>query len=416
MKHKFLFLLFSVLFAFAMWTYVVTVVSPESESTFHNIPVIFNNEAVLTDKGLMIVSDKDVSMTLRLRGNRSDLNRLRNSDITIIADLSKINAPGEQTLHCSISFTGNGNNNAFEVLSQEPNVVTLEIAEWTTKEIPVNVRFDGALDMDYIAYQDEAQLNHSHITITGPKVEVDQITQAVIPVNLSGRVDTIREEFDYLLCNEAGQEVDATSVATNVEKIYYTLKIQLVKEIQLLVNVIYGGGATQDTASVVLSNQSIKISGSEKQLEGLGSITLGTVDLSTIAENTVISFPLVLPEGIVNISGITEVTADITFPRLKVREMYVSNITLINMPEGMQADIDTKRMKVTLRGPDVLMNAIQPESVSIVVDMTQAELGTNLYKAQIVLDDTVYEGVGAIGSYTVTVTLTQAPPPVEEMP
>ena len=48
--------------------------------------------------------------------------------------------------------------------------------------------------------------------------------------------------------------------------------------------------------------------------------------------------------------------------------------------------------------------------------MTQAELGTNLYKAQIVLDDTVYEGVGAIGSYTVTVTLTQAPPPVEEMP
>jgi YbbR domain-containing protein len=270
--------------------------------------------------------------------------------------------------------------------------------------------------MDYIAYQDEAQLNHSHITITGPKAEVDQITQAVIPVNLSGRVDTIREEFDYLLCNEAGQEVAATSVTTNVEKIYYTLKIQLVKEIQLLVNVIYGGGATQDTASVVLSNQSIKISGSEKLLEGLGSITLGTVDLSTIAEDTVLSFPLTLPEGVVNISGITEVTADITFPRLKVRELYVSNITLINMPEGMQADIDTKRMKVTLRGPDVLMNAIQVDNVSIVVDMTQAELGTNLYKAQIVLDDTVYEGVGAIGSYTVTVTMTQAPPPVEETP
>ena len=40
MKNKLSTLILSLLIAFGMWIYVITSVSPGSEETFHNIPVV----------------------------------------------------------------------------------------------------------------------------------------------------------------------------------------------------------------------------------------------------------------------------------------------------------------------------------------------------------------------------------------
>ena len=69
MKNKILYLLISIIVAIGIWMYVITVVSPESEKTYYNIPVVLNNESVLNDKGLMIVTEKIPTVTLTLRGN-----------------------------------------------------------------------------------------------------------------------------------------------------------------------------------------------------------------------------------------------------------------------------------------------------------------------------------------------------------
>ena len=48
MKNKVLTALFSLAVAFGLWLYVITVVSPGSEATFYNIPVVFQGEGELT--------------------------------------------------------------------------------------------------------------------------------------------------------------------------------------------------------------------------------------------------------------------------------------------------------------------------------------------------------------------------------
>ena len=52
-------LLLSFLVAFGLWLYVITVVSPESEETYYDIPVTYQND-ILEERGLMIVSEKPV--------------------------------------------------------------------------------------------------------------------------------------------------------------------------------------------------------------------------------------------------------------------------------------------------------------------------------------------------------------------
>lgn len=414
MKQKILHILLSVIIAFGIWVYVVTVVSPESESTYYNIPVVLTNEATLLDKGLMITSDTDPSVTLQLRGNRTDLNSLKNSDITVVADLSKIHGAGEQQLSCDVSFTGSSGN-AFEILNQEPSRITLQIAEWSTKEVPVVVNYTGMLGLDYIAYKDELELDREYVNLTGPKSVVDQVTQARIDVNLDGQTESIFQNYRYTLCNDNNEPVDVSAVTTNTAEVAVTLKIQRVKEIQLQLDVIYGGGATAENTIIQLSQQAIKVSGSDKLLDGLDTLVLGSVNLAEIPEETVMSFPIILQEGIENLSGITEVTADISFPELTTRTLNVDKILIAGLPAGMSYDIGTKVVAVTVRGPNELVEEISADNISVLINLSSAELGEDLYKAQILIDSEFdpQGRVGVIGSYSVLVTLKQT---TEDMP
>lgn len=402
MRGKILSLLLSVLLAFGIWVYVVTVVSPESEATFYNIPVVLSNETVMTDKGFMIESGSDVAVTLQLRGNRTDLNNLKNSDIAIVADLSKINGSGVQELSYSVGVSNN-----FEIISQYPEKITLEIAEWDTKEVPVNILYSGALGMDYIAYKDDAVLETKSVSITGPKTVVDEITQAVIDVNLDNRTETITESYRYTLCDADGQPVDAAAITTNTGEISLSLKIQRVQEVQLLLEVTYGGGANAATTQIVMSDQVIKVTGSEKMLDNLGTtLTLGAVNLADIAEDTLLSFPITLPEGIENLSGVTEVTVDISFPELATKVLNITKIFVKGMASNMNYEIGTKMVSVTVRGPAELVDTIEADDVYLLVDLTGAQPGEDLYRAQAWFN-TEYEAFGAVGSYSVLVTLTE---------
>ena len=56
MKNKLVSILLSVAIAFGLWLYVITYISPESEETYYNIPVILEGESVLNENGLMCPS------------------------------------------------------------------------------------------------------------------------------------------------------------------------------------------------------------------------------------------------------------------------------------------------------------------------------------------------------------------------
>lgn len=402
MKNKVIYALLSAVIAFGLWLYVITVVNPEAEQTFYDVPVVLTNESVLKDKGLMIAYDTQPKVTLVLRGNRTDLNRLRNSDITVLADLSRINVGGDQNLSYSIGFPGEFADNAFEVLSQAPDKVALSIVEWGSKEVDVNVNYTGSVALDYIVDKDGIQLDYEKVTITGPRSVIDQITQARVDVDLTGRDQTFNESFRYTLCNANGVPVDAAQVKTNVAEVNMTLRILRVKEVQLLLDVKYGGGANVNTTQIKIDPLTIKVAGSEALLQNLNSLTLGTVNLADLTEDTTLTFPITLTEGLTNLSGMTEATVTITFPELEVKTLSVTKIQVSNAPENMMVNVGTQVCTVTVRGPKAQIDAISEEHLTIRVDLTNAELGENMYAAQVYVDG-AFPGVGVLGTYNILV-------------
>ena len=97
MNKKLLAILLSAVVAFGLWLYVITVVSPESEKTYYDIPVVLQNKNILTERGLMIVSDEP-NVTLALKSDRTILNDLNESNINVIINLANIEKPGTHSL------------------------------------------------------------------------------------------------------------------------------------------------------------------------------------------------------------------------------------------------------------------------------------------------------------------------------
>ena len=111
-----------------------------------------------------------------------------------------------------------------------------------------------------------------------------------------------------------------------------------------------------------------------------------------------------LPEGVTNQTGVSEVTVTIRFSGLKTKEFVVDTIEVVNVPEGMTAEIINANLTVRVRGPEAEISRMTEDDLSAVVDLSAAEAGTATYKAGIKISDE-FPNVGAMKTSSVSATV-----------
>jgi len=404
MKSKVLAILMSFLVAFGLWMYVITVVSPESEKTYYDIPVVLQNKNILTERGLMIVSD-ELNVTLALKSDRTILNDLNESNINVIINVANIEKPGTHNLTYDIAYPGNIPSNEISVLNSSTDLITLKVENRIRKTVPVVLDYgETAVPTGYTADKENAELDYTEIEVSGPESVISQISQAIIQVNLDKQTRTLAGEYQYALCDAQGNPVDAEKVTVNAEKVSLMVKIQKVKEIELKLDIVDGGGATTENCTITVDTTRIQISGSDTLLEGLDTLTIGTINLSEIMEDQTLVVPIVLPQGVTNQTGVEQVTVDIKLPKLKTKTLRVTNIIAENVPAGLTAEVITKALQVTVRGPEKQIKEMKETDLSVVINLVEAQPGTVTMKGEVVIGD-AFPDVGAIGTYSVSANL-----------
>ncbi len=409
MKSKIGYIALSVLIAFGLWLYVITSVSPGSEDTYDDVPVILSGETVLQERGLMITSVSSDTVTLKLSGNRSDLAQVNRGNITVKADLSKIYEPGSQLqLSTTVSFPGNLPSNAFVIESKNPGYLYVTVERRVTKEVPVEIQWIGSAPEGYLSDRENSTLDYTSVSVTGPESVTDRIEKAVIQADLTDQRESISQSFRCTLCDGEGNPVDAELITTNVEEVRLDVRIQKVKDITLVYNIVEGGGATRDNVSVTMSADTIRVSGSEVAVDAMeDQLVVGTINLAELTKSGTMTFQVLLPEGITNLSAITEVEATVLLSGLTTRDYVLENIQSINIPEGMEAELITEKLTVTVRGPAELMSKLTAENITATVDFTGAEAGTTTFRTVITFGEG-FAGVGVLRSDPVSAAITPA--------
>lgn len=407
-NNKLVSILLSIAIAFGLWLYVITTVSPGYTDTIHDIRVSFEGETLLNERGFMITNGLDAYVDLTLSGNRSDYIKLSPENITIKVDLTKIYDPGIKQLDYEIIYPGDVPTNAFTEENKYPDKVTITVEKKQTKPVEVRVNFAGNAKDGFIADIENRILDYPTINVTGPSSVVEQIDHARIDIDLTDMTESISESYRYTLCDQEGNPVDVAMITTDVAEVHLDVKIQRLKEIPLKLNVTYGGGATEINTDIKIDPETIRVSGSELLLEDLNEIILGSIDLSTLETNTTQTYTISLPEGVTNLSERTEVTVEIKFVGLTVREFDVTRIEVINVPEGMDYELLNEVVKVKLRGPTGAISQLKPENIVLTVDLSGKEIGSFTVKPALVIEGDQYAAIGAVGSYSVSITLKEA--------
>ncbi len=388
----------SVLVAVVLWIFVVTVIGPEYQKEFKDIPVTFVGE---TSSDLMIRNEEGHKVTLNLSGNRAELLKLSASNITVVIDRAQITEAGSRVYRYDVQYPANVTRNAVIVQNMDPAGIKLDVDQVTSADIPVKVTYDGPTPDNFVKPVDPEL---RPIRIKGPEQIVNQIAYAKVVIQSSTiPQDDIVGNYPYQFYNKDHQVVDADDVTPNPEDrtVSVTYPIRITKELTLDVSKIYGGGVTEFNAPCKLSQDKITVSGKQADLKDLTVLDIGVIDLSTMKESGTIIFNLddvlsQMPGDLKVVEGEPEVIVTVELPDLGTKELYVTQFEIINAPEGTVCSIRSSGLKVTVRGYKDNVSKISASDITIIVDLSNFE---GLQNGQ-TSEQQYFKGVAAIKDKT----------------
>lgn len=405
---KWFYILISLLMAFALWVYVGKDANPVTTGTLRNVQVVYSGLDVLEERGLMISEGANQTVSLNIQARRDVFNRLSQGDVTITVDVSGITGPGEQSIPITTRLIGYPRSitstDAIDLRYTSPSNVVFTVSRWKTREVDVVAAFEGSVAEGY--QRGEISVTPQRISISGPEELVEQVDHAQVIISQEDLTETYSQQCSYSLINRNDKVISDSKLTAEPGGVLVTLPVEVLKEVPLTVNLIAGGGASEADAKVTIEPaDSIMVSGSQADLEGLKEISLGDIELSDVYGTNTFTKEIALSPELTNVSGITEVEVTVIIEGLTTRTMKVSNIEIINKPAGYEAEAITKSCSVLIRGPEEDVEKVTESQLRIVADLsnTDPSTGSRTVPVKVYLDGS--SQVGVVGDYSISISL-----------
>lgn len=394
-KNKVWKIVISVAIAFSFWLYVVSVVSPGSEKTFYDIEVKIMDSSALKAEN-MILTDYNKTVTVRLEGNRSDLNLLNKSNLTAYAYVAG-STPEDTHIEYSINLPDSVAGNAIVVQKKSPEKLEIKIEKLEKKTVPVVLRVAGEPQEGYMINADlengtDELLDYSQVDVQGPESLVKQMEYAVIDLDITGRTKSVEEAYEYVFCDAQMQRVDGDPElidALTTDKINVNIPILMCKELPLVVKRIPGGGATEANCQVQISPvKTLLVAGPEEILKDMDALVIDTVELKDLQQNeerTISLNAYFEKNGLLNLSETKEVVVQLMLKDLETKTVTVD--LQVQNPDNVHYETGTKEITVRFRGPASLIKELNPKDVKVTINLSGSTVGVQALKPTVTLPD-----------------------------
>lgn len=398
----------SLLCSLLLWEYVSGQNGKESTITLTGIQVEFAGQDALAERSMSVYEADTSTVSIRVKGARGDLSKLKSSEIKAVIDVSKIQQPNDMSWTYDIVFPGNVDESSLQILSRTPDTINFTIVKNSSKTIEVKGSFEGTIAEECVA--EELVFEPSTITIEGPEDMLNKVEYAWVTFGDSDLYieSTYSIDKGFSLVDKDGKPCSASGINMSSNFVTATQPILKTKELPLTVKLIAGGGVTADDCEITVEPGTIKIAADSRLIDDKNSINLGSVDLASFNNNYEQVFTIPLEDGIQNLTGTTEAKVKISVAGTHTKTFTTDNISCKNVSNGYSASIDTKEVEVTLRAKDInKLNGIDASDISVVADLS--DYGTTT--GQVLVDGKVsvrgHKDVGAVGDVKITLTISK---------
>ena len=406
-EKRWFYIFLAILLALIFWGVVRFDNDPDLDNSVSNIPVNITGIRVLENQGLKIQSQSHDTVSLVWKGKWDDIGKLNKNNVSVTLDVSRISEPGVHELHYDINYPISVNPSVFSVQRMEPEVITVTVSKVHSKSLPIQPVFKGSVSNGYQA--GELIVEPETVLISGSEDAVERVKYAQVVLNQREMKTSFSGELPIVLLDEQNNQLnpDDIGLLLSEENAYVVLPILVTKEVPLALDFITGGGASEGKhVEYTISPKTITVSGTEEDMKALTEISLGSIDLAQVLDSYVGEYPIYLPGGIENVSGITRANVEITVKGLYTKTFEVQNIELQNIPKGYRAVLSTQVCIITLRGSKSSLETVQPSQIKLVADLAELD-ATGSYNVPVKVYLYTSNDVGAIGTNSVVVKLSK---------
>ncbi|PLS10380.1 CdaR family protein [Neobacillus cucumis] len=275
----------------------------------------------------------------------------------------------------------------------KPASVNVTVQEKISKEFRVEAEFNsGQIADGYSAGQPVVEPNK--VKITGAKSDIDRITYVKATFEANGKLKgTMTKEAQIQVLDK---KLNKLNVMIQPETVNVTIPIKTNSK-TVPINIVKKGtppdGVTIE--SIELDETEAKITGSEDVLKSAESVRV-EVDLSKITENTTLTLPVIISNGITKVTPqLVKATVVVKKEEQKTEQKTASieQKTISGIPLQIQGLADNYKAEINdptnqtvellVNGPSEVLTGLGPDDFKAFIDLSSLAEGDHDVKIQV---------------------------------
>lgn len=398
----------SVLIACIIWVVVAMNMKSDIPREIKEVPVTMDNQtSFITRMGLTVIGDEDMFVDVTIEGQRLVVGSIKPEDIAVSVDLSSVNGAGSFSLPL---VAENISGKDFTISSISPATVNLKFDRMVTKKFGIELEMEGISVPEEGYLMEEAIVNPSQVSVTGPDTDIAKIAKCVVVVDQEGSLtETTVFTPDIVLLDKDGNKIDTSGLTMDAKQAEVTIPI--LKTVDLPVKVEFlnvPAGVNTDGLGYTISNETITVAGPVDEVNQYSELVLGYIDLKSLDLDSSYAFDVELPEGFTNVGHIETVTVTFDWSNMDAKEFTITNLSLLNIPVGYDARLLTEQInKVKIVGPALVLETMTSDDLIAQIDLSKRAVETGQFKTAVTILAPSKNQVWAVGDYTAVVVISE---------
>lgn len=402
-RHDSTILIYSLIISILLWFVVSVNIYPETPKTIPDVPITINLEGTTAGtEGLKVVSQSTDKVTVRIKGNRSQIGDLKADEVNAKAIIDNVTEPGEYELGVEVSSK---NGISFAVESVTPSKVSVAFDVYSTIEVPVvaeapNIAIEEGL------YKGDLKCTPDSISITGPQTQLAKIDKCAAYVDQKLVLDksqTIRTSV-LNIYNSSGGLMDNSVFSMETQEFTVDVPVYMQKDLKL--NYTFQNVPSYFDTSVLdfkLSTDKITVAAPKGSLTDQNNLNIGYINLSDVDLDSQFVFKINLPSNYKNLSNVSQVTTTLNSENLEKKQFTISgeNFKIINSSDKKKFNIVTQSVTVEMVGPKEDIEKLTDKDIVVEIDLMDVAIQSDSFSETATVLCPNYKKVWAIGKYDI---------------
>ncbi len=371
----------AVIFAGVLWLAVVNIDDPVTTRSFTTTVSVENGDYLTGIGKYYEIINNSNTITFKVSGKRSYLERMGNSDFRATADLKMIENLNRVPVEITPQRYG-----GYVTVASKLYYLDLDVEDLVSKPFVISVQTDGKPSKQHAL--GETSVSPTLLRVSGPASVVDTIDKAVAAVNVEEMSQDLTDSVIPILYNKDGNEVDTKDLTFNIQNVMVSVRILDTKDVTLNFQTAGTLQEGYEYVGIEYEPQTVSVKGASAVLNTVNSITIPeeVLDLTDATGNIEkeVDISAYLPEGVsLTKSNQAKISVPVKIEKHERRkfELPTANITVGNLGSRYAAEFLTDTVAVELEGLASELDTLDASTLTGSIDvsgMTEGEHTVNL--------------------------------------